>query len=271
MTKLDIKRKFEEIVDFADIGDFLDVPVKHYSSGMFVKLGFAIAINCEPHILLIDEVLAVGDKGFQAKCFNKLGQLKRKGLTTILVSHNMHAISTFSDNVLLLKEGEAEYFDKPSEGVKQYSHLFFKSGDDDVEKILSGNEHIDFFDVILNKKVFTPGDSLEILLCYRSSIQYNNVEIDTGIYTNNEIDFYFQATNRTYDKVVDLFAGSYQLRITIKNISINDALATFAIAIWSKNREEKLFWWRIPITFESIDQSTGKNFLRMEYAIEQKE
>ncbi len=77
MGKREIDKKFDAIVEFADIGDFLDTPVKHYSSGMFVRLGFAVAVHCEPEILLVDEVLAVGDTGFQTKCFNKIGELKK--------------------------------------------------------------------------------------------------------------------------------------------------------------------------------------------------
>ena len=92
MSKKEVDEKFDDIVEFADIGNFLDTPVKFYSSGMFVRLGFAIAVHCEPNILLVDEVLAVGDEGFQNKCFNKIGELKKKETTTILVSHNMHII-----------------------------------------------------------------------------------------------------------------------------------------------------------------------------------
>lgn len=267
MTRQDVKTKFDDIVEFADIGDFLDTPVKHYSSGMFVKLGFAIAVHCEPDILLIDEVLAVGDKGFQAKCFNKLGELRKKGITTIIVSHNTHAISTFSNNVLLVQDGKVKFFDNPFDGTNEYSQLFNKHADTEAEKILSGNNQIDFYEVKINKDVFTPGDSFVINICYRSSRHYNNVEIDTGIYTNNEMDFYFQATNKTYCREIDLLEGVHQLRITINDIPINNASAVFAFAIWSENREEKLFWWRIPVRFENIGQISGKNYFCMDYTV----
>jgi len=88
MTKKDVDAKFDDIVEFADIGDFLDTPVKFYSSGMFVRLGFAVAIHCEPDILLVDEVLAVGDRNFQIKCFRKMHELKKKeDVSIVLVSH----------------------------------------------------------------------------------------------------------------------------------------------------------------------------------------
>ncbi len=88
MTKKEIDANLQSIIDFADIGDFLEAPVKHYSSGMFVRLGFAVAIHCRPDILLIDEILAVGDKNFQLKCYQKMNDIRKQGVTIILVSHN---------------------------------------------------------------------------------------------------------------------------------------------------------------------------------------
>ena len=95
MSKKEIERKFDDIVDFAGVGDFIDSPVKHYSSGMYVRLGFAIAAHCEPDILLIDEVLAVGDFSFQSKCFERLKNLKSRKKTVILVSNEVGIVKIF--------------------------------------------------------------------------------------------------------------------------------------------------------------------------------
>ncbi len=265
ISKREIESNFDRIVEFADIGDFLDTPVKNYSSGMFVRLGFAIAVNCNPDILLVDEVLAVGDKGFQAKCFNKIGELKQQGTSTILVSHNMHAVSIFSDNAILLNHGKAAYFTDVFEGIKEYSQLFTRGEDTEIEKILSGNEKISFFDIQINKRVFSPGGTFEISLRYESSAFYPDVEIDMGIYTDKEPGLYFQATNQAYNKKIDLLKGTHQLKIKLENLRINDSSAKVAISIWSAERTEKLFWWRIPITFTGIKHSTGRNFLKAEF------
>lgn len=268
MSKDEINRKFDDIVRFADIGDFIDTPVKHYSSGMFVRLGFAIAVHCEPDVLLIDEILAVGDSGFQAKCFNKIGELKQKGTTTILVSHNMHIVSVFSDRAIVLKDGRASYFENVGEGVREYTKLFIPVSGAAVEKILSGNEQIQFYDVQINKEVFSPGESFQAFIKYRSTQAYEDVEIDAGIYADNEPNLYFQATNKTFARKVDLPAGEHELTVTIKNIPLNNARAKFAISIWQKNRTAKLFWQRIPVEFKGAAYALGKNFLDMQYDVQ---
>src|SRR5262245_34719087 len=105
MRKSEIKCKFDEIVAFAELEQFIDTPVKHYSSGMYVRLAFAVAAHLEPEILLVDEVLAVGDITFQKKCLGKMGDVARHGRTVILVSHNMAAINLLCSRCLLLEHG----------------------------------------------------------------------------------------------------------------------------------------------------------------------
>ena len=106
MTKEEVDEKYDDIVKFADIGDFLDTPVKFYSSGMFVRLGFAVAVHCEPEILLVDEVLSVGDVGFRLKCLNKMKELMDSGISIILVSHNLVTVSEISNRVIALNKGK---------------------------------------------------------------------------------------------------------------------------------------------------------------------
>ncbi len=105
MSKRDIERKFDEIVAFAEIEKFLDMPVKHYSSGMYMRLAFSVAAHLEPQILLVDEVLAVGDVAFQKKCLSKMGDAAQTGRTVILVSHNMSAVLNLCSRALLLESG----------------------------------------------------------------------------------------------------------------------------------------------------------------------
>lgn len=102
MRKAEIERKFDEMVAFAEVEKFLDTPVKHYSSGMHMRLAFAVAAHLEPEVLLVDEVLAVGDASFQRKCLNKMEEVGKEGRTVLFVSHNMPAVTRLCERAILL-------------------------------------------------------------------------------------------------------------------------------------------------------------------------
>jgi lipopolysaccharide transport system ATP-binding protein len=120
MKREEIARKFDEIVDFAESGDFLDTPVKHYSSGMYLRLAFAVAAHLEPEILLLDEILAVGDAAFQKKCLGKMQEVSRAGRTILFVSHNMAAIQQMCERVLLLDAGRLREEGAPASVIAHY-------------------------------------------------------------------------------------------------------------------------------------------------------
>ncbi len=120
MSRREIARRFDEIVDFAEIEQFLDTPVKRYSSGMYVRLAFAVAAHLEPEILMIDEVLAVGDAKFQKKCLAKMDDVKRGGRTVLVVSHQMQVIQAICDRSVLLEQGRIEKFGDTADVVATY-------------------------------------------------------------------------------------------------------------------------------------------------------
>jgi lipopolysaccharide transport system ATP-binding protein len=120
MRKAEIKKKFDEIVAFAEVEKFLDTPVKRYSSGMYVRLAFAVAAHLEPEILIVDEVLAVGDAQFQKKCLGKMEEVGKEGRTVVFVSHNMGTINTLCNKCILLKDGHITGYDTTSIIVSQY-------------------------------------------------------------------------------------------------------------------------------------------------------
>lgn len=120
MRKREIDAKFDQIVAFAEVEAFIDTPLKYYSSGMMVRLGFAVAAHIEPEILLVDEVLAVGDTAFQAKCLNKIAELKEQDKTIVLVSHTMPSILQHSTRVLWIDHGKVQAFGDPEETVEAY-------------------------------------------------------------------------------------------------------------------------------------------------------
>ena len=120
LTKREIHERFDEIVDFAELREFIDAPVKTYSSGMYMRLGFAVAIHVNPDVLLVDEVLAVGDEGFTHKCLDKFAEFRRRGKTILLVTHSLNLVERFCDEALWLDEGHAMTHGDPKRVVGAY-------------------------------------------------------------------------------------------------------------------------------------------------------
>lgn len=121
LTKKEIDNKLQQIIDFSELWDFIDNPIRTYSSGMYMRLAFAVAINVAADILLIDEILAVGDIKFQEKCFNKLKEIKKAGTTIVIVSHSLGQIEEFCDKSIWLKNGKIAMIDTPQTVHKKYN------------------------------------------------------------------------------------------------------------------------------------------------------
>jgi lipopolysaccharide transport system ATP-binding protein len=120
MTKIEIHSKFDEIVAFSEVEEFIDTPVKRYSSGMYVRLAFAVAAHLEPEILVLDEVLAVGDTQFQKKCFGKMGEVSREGRTILFVSHNLDAVRNLCRSALILRDGQLVFSGTVEKAIQHY-------------------------------------------------------------------------------------------------------------------------------------------------------
>ena len=120
LSKREIQQRFDDIVDFAELREFIDAPVKTYSSGMYMRLGFAVAIHVDPDVLLVDEVLAVGDEGFTHKCLDKFAEFRRRGKTILLVTHSLNLVERFCDEALWLDEGRVQTHGDPKRVVGAY-------------------------------------------------------------------------------------------------------------------------------------------------------
>lgn len=130
-SKEEIDKKMKDILEFADIGDFVQQPVKTYSSGMFVRLAFAVAINIEPEILIVDEALSVGDVFFQAKCYRKFEEFKKMGKTILFVSHDLSSITKYCDRAVLINKGVKLMEGTPKEAVDMYKRVLVKQSDEE--------------------------------------------------------------------------------------------------------------------------------------------
>lgn len=123
LTKRQIRDREESIIEFAELGDFIDSPVKQYSSGMYMRLAFSVATEVDPDILIIDEILGVGDAGFQGKCFDRIGDFRRAGKTILLVSHSMDNIRKLCDRVILLHAGRLVEDGSPDRVIARYEEI----------------------------------------------------------------------------------------------------------------------------------------------------
>ncbi len=129
MSERETNAKFDEIIDFADIGKFLDTPVGHYSSGMFARLGFAVAVHTDSDVFLVDEVLAVGDRPFKRKCMDKMKEIKQSGRTLFYVSHAAGSVRKMCDRVIVLEKGKMAFDGPVDDGIK---YLHYDDTEDDV-------------------------------------------------------------------------------------------------------------------------------------------
>ena len=220
MTKEEVDERLQDILDFADIGDFIYQPVKTYSSGMYVRLAFSVAINVNPDILIVDEALAVGDARFQLKCFKKLEEIKNSGKTILFVSHAIDQVKAFCTKGILINDGTIIYQGDPKETSVKYFDLIFpktarteaelpqKSAEDDKSNNV-GNEYclypengdtlqcfgkggakIEWIKIIGTdgKNIITGGESIEVYIKYTWDQEFvrlqqieNNLENDIGI------------------------------------------------------------------------------------------
>jgi ABC-type polysaccharide/polyol phosphate transport system ATPase subunit len=140
LSRAEIDSRFDSILDFAGIHSFIDTPVKFYSSGMYVRLGFAVAVEATPDVLLVDEVLAVGDMAFQLKCFRRMAEIRERGTTVVVVSHNLNAIRQLCDRALVLHDGVMHHDGDVDDGIGIYHSLLGEFSDPDSPDLRGGTQ-----------------------------------------------------------------------------------------------------------------------------------
>jgi len=251
MIKNEVDEKFDEIVEFADIGDFIDTPVKFYSSGMFVRLGFAVAVHCDPDILLVDEVLAVGDKDFQIKCYQKMHQIRKSGTSIILVSHNEYTIREQTEVCLYINNGKLKFLGPSEEAINLYIKEMFESK---AKKFIAGENakaqlpkkaeiiSLKFFDRDRNEISFLEsGHELNIVLECIMREELNSPVFGVNFYDNS--GFIYCAISN-YENVIleKLPIGKIRIKINIFHFHLptNNYLCS---AIISEENIDNLIDW----------------------------
>ncbi|HTY09644.1 MAG TPA: ABC transporter ATP-binding protein [Bacteroidota bacterium] len=227
MRKSEIDRKFDEIVDFSEIGRFIDTPVKRYSSGMFMRLAFAVAAHLEPEILIVDEVLAVGDAQFQEKCLRKMEDIgKSSGRTVLFVSHNIGAITNLCTRVVHLHQGRIVHFGETNAVVAEYLHSDVNVGAEktlaDPASILSRHREFGFTKVGLKDHLNNFSSELDVRFPMTVAIEYfaaaplHNVEISVRIFAyDGRPVFTSHQSDSQPEVLVQRLQGTYGAAVTI--------------------------------------------------------
>ncbi|OQX85238.1 MAG: hypothetical protein B6D55_07700 [Candidatus Omnitrophica bacterium 4484_70.2] len=243
MSRKEIDKKFDEIVEFSGIGEFIDTPVKRYSSGMYARLGFSIVAHMRPDILLVDEVLAVGDSAFQVKCAQKMQELLRSGATIVLVSHNLFLVKNLCKRVILLSEGRKVKEGKPDEVIPYYQNLIQKKYESDLakkkvfesKKELSQNFPVEITEISLNgKNTFCEDEEIRINIDYFAKERIERPVIGLEIIRSDGILCLSSLSNED-GFFLPFIEGRGKIRVNLGRLNLNNGFYRLKISLWAEN------------------------------------
>jgi len=284
MSRKEIDRKFDEIVDFAEMAEFIDTPVKRYSSGMQVKLAFAVATSIESEILIVDEVLAVGDLAFQRKCFDRMEQLiKREHRTVLLVSHNIRQVERLCSRVMLMSHGRLEQAGAP----KEVCNAFYESSDKQIQAArlqpktgrIESSGDVDLESVEILDESGRPTDNIDYLSNIDIKIIYSVNKIllrpifGIGIHTT---DFLYLSTSQSIEKLQPetLLPGRYTISFKITRFPFLPGVYALRLGVALDGAFQAIFYSEnvlpIRVTSEKINRAVaghaGEGFIALEGA-----
>jgi lipopolysaccharide transport system ATP-binding protein len=257
MNKAEIAKKFDEIVAFSGVEKFLDTPIKRYSSGMYVRLAFAVVAHLEPDILIVDEVLAVGDADFQKKCLGKMREVSQNdGRTILFVSHSMQAVNNLCNKALWLQHGHIKEIGEASTVVNKYlssvQKLNLKQRCDNMEEA-PGNDFIRFKKVELIPQLKNPGDHLDIRVPITTKFEFwnftDNIYLSIGLHLysySGECIFDIPSPSSYFDK------GLIEVECTIPGNFLNDGSYYISLVI-VKDTSVPLFLFEECMSFDLED------------------
>jgi lipopolysaccharide transport system ATP-binding protein len=287
MKKAEIDDKFDEIVDFAEIEKFIDTPVKHYSSGMYVRLAFAVAAHLEPEILLVDEVLAVGDAAFQKKCLGKMGDVAKEGRTVLFVSHNMGAITNLCGRALLLDSGQILLVGHSEEVVSKYLSTISEYGKGEVlfEEELHSDAYFTRVAILDGygrpTQVIPVTSSFQILFEYDVLGRISGLEVSFSLFDRNGAKIFYSGTSKSKSIVgQDYEPGHYIAAATIPSEFLAPGVYTITAGLHQPNvclfdRRDHVIQFRV-VEAGSPDyryhgQDIGSILVRLNWSIKRRE
>jgi ABC-type polysaccharide/polyol phosphate transport system ATPase subunit len=265
LTRREVEERFADIVAFAELERFIDAPVKTYSSGMYARLGFAVAINVDPDVLLIDEVLAVGDEAFTRKCLDKIGEFRRRGKTILLVSHSLGLVERMCDEVLWLKKGRKADEGDPKRVIDAYL-IYVAGGEEallkDQERAAGvapaepgaeeasraglyregrwGSREVEITKVRLldsrgrERHLFVPGETVTLLLSVSAAEPVTDFVFGLGLFTADGVSVYGTNTHLE-DLAPETFSGEGEVRIVLEDLRLVEG--TYLVDVAAHRRD----------------------------------
>jgi homopolymeric O-antigen transport system ATP-binding protein len=248
MKRKEIADKFDRIVEFSGVAPFIDVPVKRYSSGMYVRLGFAIAAHLEPDVLLIDEVLAVGDAAFQEQCLARIRELRHAGTTAVFISHDLAAVEQLCDRALLLEHGRIVNSGSPRHVVSQYrSRLMVHATPDPPGEAVPAPPAVVLDSVQLRDRAgdvdgCRTGDPLTARVSYRAAADVEDVWAEVLFYSADGRVLHFQQTTALSPRALALHAGAGAIEFVVDELPLQPGSYTVVAAVRDSTSQNVLSW-----------------------------
>jgi lipopolysaccharide transport system ATP-binding protein len=257
MTRKEIERKFDEIVAFAEVERFMDTPVKRYSSGMYLRLAFAVAAHLEPEILVVDEVLAVGDAAFQKKCLGKMSDVARQGRTVLFVSHNMTAIRSLCSRAILLQEGRKAMEGAAGLCVDRYLTEVTQEGSNETDLSETARPLPDDSTLRIKRlricsrdgrPLTRAGDPLEIELDFHVSHPLEDVVLGINVQSAESVSIMECRSSHDYGAIESLAPGDYRITCRIEQNILSPGL--YFLNVGARSASKHLDYVPQALTFE---------------------
>src|SRR5262245_40480170 len=249
LTKKETDAKLDEIIEFSGIEEFIDTPVQNYSSGMQVRLGFAVATAIEPEVLLLDEVLAVGDIAFRVKCYNRIGRLQ-KNAATILVTHDVSYLSTVCNRIVFMSHGSGIYYANRNAGIQKYIEAQAPaSKDKDCEPLLTFVSPLKFASINLESHSIQHGNDLTIRITVDSSAEVHNLQLRCTASTEAGQTVMFWDSEWT-SQSISLRRGSQTIRLVLGPIHLISGRYSIYLSLRNPGNSELLLYSHRTSVFE---------------------
>ena len=276
LTKRQTESQFDEMIAFAELEQFVDTQVKHYSSGMYVRLGFAVAIHADPEILLVDEVLAVGDERFQRKCLDRISAIQREGRTIVLVTHSMDMVRNVCDRAMFIDAGQVVVQGSPPEVIRAFrdrlhgeAHVEASAGEE------RGNRHVQILRVMLSDangyehEVFRPGDQLVITIDLEALEPVEDPMVGIAIYDDRD-DLMYGTNSGTLGRSLGTLHGKNRVRFTCRGLPMQDGRYLVTIGVTSRDHRVVYHWQEraYPFACERVGLADGRLDIPVAFDVE---